>query len=421
MMKMNTDTIELGKDLSLLRRFAAYGSVLLIYFFYCYNFSLLSIMGPLLTGTYGFSQTQFSFLFSLQSWGLLVGTLIAGVCCVKIGKKRTLMALGVIFATSTLLHIFFVSSYPVWVVFRFVAGIALGGTYGTSVGLIVDLFPANYRGRLTAIASSLFALAGALAGAIAGVWLDSNWSIVIWAGILPVYVGVLLVAVLVPDDLELTIQRNREAEQTSSEKVSYRSMLKGKYLGIAIMCILLSGMNFSGYSGFSQFVPIYLQEDLGMSAAQWGGLVSQQSIGQFLGFLFFGVIGDTFGRKKTMTGMLLCGIMIPIYMNLGIEMFTAFNICAFLFGFGLGYSGIWGAYYTELFPERFRSMAAGFCFNMGRIISSIVVLLIGVVADSGVSMKMTLLFPAGLFFIGTAIWLFLPETLSRAGKVKKQA
>lgn len=114
-----------------------------------------------------------------------------------------------------------------------------------------------------------------------------------------------------------------------------------------------------------------------------------------------------------MVGMLLCGVMIPVYMNLGVEMFSAFNICAFLFGVGLGYSGIWGAYYTELFPERFRSMAAGFCFNMGRIISSFVVLLVGMAADSNLGLKTTLLFPAAFFFIGVVIWMFLPETLNR--------
>lgn len=418
---MNKDTIELGKELSTGKRFAAYGAVLTVYFFYCYNFSLLSILGPLLTKTYGFTQTQFSFLFSLQSWGLLVGTVIAGICCVRFGKKRTLMVLGLIFATCTLIHIFAVSSYPVWAVFRFVAGMALGGTYGTSVGLIVELFPSNYRGRLTAIASSLFALAGALAGAIAGRWFDVNWSIVVWAGIIPVYLGVGLLAVLVPDDLALTLRRNALAEQTASEKVSYRSMLKGKYLGIAVLCILMSGMNFSGYSGFTQFVPIYLQDGIGMSSAQWGQMVATQNIGHFLGFLFFGVIGDTFGRKKTMVGMLLCGLMIPVYMSLGLEMFTLFNVSAFFFGIGLGYSGIWGAYYTELFPERFRSMAAGFCFNMGRIISSVVVLFIGMAADSNIGLKTTLLFPTVFFFVGAAIWCFLPETLVRVAKKEAKA
>ena len=291
-MKMNTDTIELGKEISVGKRFLAYGAILTVYFFYCYNFSLLSILGPMLTKTYGFTQTQFSFLFSLQSWGLLVGTLIAGSCCVKFGKKLTLMGLGICFATCTLVHIVMVSNYTVWAVFRFVAGMALGGTYGTSVGLIVDLFPSNYRGRLTAIASSLFALAGVLAGAIASRWFDTNWTIVVWAGILPVYIGVLMIALLVPEDFTLTQKRNAQAAAFSSEKVSYRSMLKGKYLGIAVMCILMSGMNFSGFSGFSQFVPIYLQEGIGMSSAQWGQMIATQNMGHFFGFLFFGVIGE---------------------------------------------------------------------------------------------------------------------------------
>lgn len=417
-MKMNTDTIELGKDLSVVRRFTAYAAILAVYFFYCYNFSLLSILGPLLTKTYGFTQTQFSFLFSLQSWGLLVGTLVAGNCCVKFGKKFTLMGLGIVFASCTMIHIVMVSNYTVWAVFRFVAGMALGGTYGTSVGLIVDLFPSNYRGRLTAIASSLFALAGVLAGAIASRWFDTNWTIVVWAGIIPVYIGVALTGIFVPEDLTLTRRRNAEVASVSSEKVSYRSMLKGKYLGIAIMCILMSGMNFSGFSGFSQFVPIYLQDGIGMSSAQWGQMIATQNMGHFFGFLFFGVIGDTFGRKKTLSGMVLCGIMIPVYMTLGLEMFTLFNVCAFFFGIGLGYSGIWGAYYTELFPERFRSMAAGFCFNMGRIISSVVVLMVGMAADSSMGLKATLMFPAVFFFIGAVIWCFLPETLVR---VKKKA
>ncbi len=412
-MKFDPTTIELGKALSPVRRILAYLAILLVYFFYCYNFSLLSIMGPILTGDYGFTQTQFSFLFSLQSWGLILGTLISGVACMKIGKKRTLMALGFIFATSTLVHIVAVSSYPMWVIFRLLAGCALGGTYGTCVGLIVDLFPSEIRGRLTAIASSLFALAGVLAGAIAAQWFGTNWSIVVWAGIIPVYVGIVLIFFLVPDDLELTKQRELAALQSNNEKVSYRSLMQGKYAALAIMCIVMSGMNFSGYSGFSQFVPIYLQKDIGMASAQWGSLVSIQSVGQFIGFLFFGFIGDMIGRKKTMVGMLLCGVMIPVYMSLGLEQYSLFMVAAFLFGLGLGYSGIWGTYYTELFPERFRFIAAGFCFNMGRIISTFVVLGLGMVTDAGVSRKMALTIPMIFFFIGTVLWCFLPETLSK--------
>ncbi|MGX7205386.1 MFS transporter [Enterococcus pingfangensis] len=413
MKDINVDSIELGKTLSLPKRFLAYFSILLLYFFYTYNFSLLGVLGPLLTGEYGFSQTQFSFLFSVQSWGLLVGTLVAGSLSVRFGKKRVLMVLGLVFAFSTIAHIFLVGSYHSWVVFRFIAGMALGGTYGTCIGLIVDLFPAEYRGRLTAVASSLFAVSGALAGWISSRWFDTNWTIVIWAAIIPALVAVVMILLFVPDDLELTRSRNEAAGSEKSEKPSYRNMLKGKYLKIAIICILLSGMNFSGYSGFTQFVPIYLQDGIGMSAGQWGQMIAIQNIGQFCGFLIFGFIGDKYGRKKTLWGMLLCGLMIPIYMMLNMDMFALFNVVAFLFGLGLGYSGIWGAYYTELFPEKYRSMSAGFCFNMGRIVSSIVVLFIGIVADSGLGLRFSLVIPAVFFFIGVILWLLLPETLEK--------
>ena len=408
---MNVETIELGKTLSTAKRFLAYFSILLLYFFYTYNFSLLGVLGPLLTGEYGFSQTQFSFLFSVQSWGLLVGTLIAGSLSVRFGKKRVLMVLGLTFSISTIAHIFLVGNYQSWVVFRFLAGMALGGTYGTSVGLIVDLFPAEYRGRLTAVASSLFAFSGALAGWISSRWFDTNWTIVIWAAIVPALLAVIMILLFVPDDLALTQSRNAAAVAEQSEKVSYRNMLKGKYLKIAILCILLSGMNFSGYSGFTQFVPIYLQKGIGMGAGQWGQMIAVQNIGHFCGFLLFGFIGDKYGRKKTLWGMLLCGVMIPVYMMLNLNMFALFNVVAFLFGIGLGYSGIWGAYYTELFPEKYRSMSAGFCFNMGRIVSSIVVLGIGIVADSGLGLRFSLIIPAVFFFIGVVLWAMLPETL----------
>lgn len=410
---MDMSTIELGKDLSLPRRIIAYAAVLTIYFYYCYNFSILSILGPMLTNDMGFSKTDLTFLFSVQSWGLLVGTLITGVCCNKYGKKNVLLALGMIYSTCTLVHIFWTSSYAMWVVGRFVGGCALGGVYGTSVGLIVDMFPANWRGRLTSIASSLFALAGVLLGWVAAAWLDTNWTVIMWSGIIPAWIGVVLVIFLVPADLELTRRRNEEALRTTSEKVSYRSMLKGKYLMIGLLCMVMSGMNFSGYSGFSTFVPMYLQNDLGMLAASWAKLVAIENFGHFVGYLAFGWIGDRYGRKKNIAGMFLCAVMIPAYMALKVDNNTLFVIVSFLFGFGNGYGGIWGAYYTELFPERFRAISAGFCLNMGRLISSFAVLALGKYADSGVSLRSVMVIPAVFFLIGVVVWMSLPETLNR--------
>lgn len=41
-----------------------------------------------------------------------------------------------------------------------------------------------------------------------------------------------------------------------------------------------------------------------------------------------------------------------------------------LIGFAVGFSGAWGAYYTELFPSKYRALSSGMSFNGGRIIST---------------------------------------------------
>ncbi len=290
--------IELGENLSTVRRMAAYLAILLVYLFYCYNFYILSVLGPFMTTQLDFTNSNFALLFSLMSFGTLFGTIIAGKVALKWGRKIALMVLGVSFSLFTYAHIVAPESFAVWAVFRFLTGVALGGVFGTAVSLIVGLFPQKYRGRLTSFASCLFAVSGVIAGKVAEVFMESDWSMVLWFGIIPTLIGVVLVYFLVPSDLAIA-QKNREQALVKKEKLGYGGMLKGKYFWVAILAVFLSGMNFSGYSGFTQFVPIYLQDGLGMTVQEWSRMVQIQNVGHFLGFIMWGFIADSVGRKKT--------------------------------------------------------------------------------------------------------------------------
>ena len=414
---MNLDDVVLGKELSLGKRILAYASILLIYFFYCYNFYILSLLGPLMK-TWNISTENFALLFSVMSFGTLGGTIVAGIIASNTSKKITLIGLALAFSIATLFHIFTYESFIAWFILRLISGVALGGIFGTAVGLIVDLFPQMYRGRLTSFASSLFAVAGILAGEIASAFLDTNWTILLWVAVIPTLLGVVMVFFFVPDDKNI-IKSKKDSDSkdtTVVTKPTYRELLKS-HTWIAIGALALSGMNFSGYSGFSQFLPIYLQEGLGMEASNWGRMVSIQNLGHFIGFNFWGIIADNFGRKKNIWGMVICMLIIPIYMALTMNTgMTIFFICSALFGIGLGFSGVWGAYYSELFPEKFRTISSGFCFNMGRIISMFSVYIIGMLSTS-LGFKFALTIPAVFFLLGVIIWCLLPETFKKKNKI----
>ncbi len=455
-------------ELSNSKRIIAFLSIAVIYFFYCYNFSITAIYKPLLIDSYGFSASDLSDAFALMSFGTLFGTIIAGFLASKINKKIALIIMALGFTIPTLLHIVTFDSYISWVVLRFIAGTSLGGIFGTAVAIICDMFPAQHRGKLTSLASSLFALAFSFGFFISSKFEASNQYMVLIIGSVMPLIGVILTFLFVPNTDKLLKQANMQDEQQQTKKPSYLQFVKSAPL-IVLLAVFLSGMNFTGYSGFTNNSSLFissqvvddanslvkrdiLSENNGVytyegkkititetvdnksvdTTYNTGDEVTNSDIekiaksdarsrasaamsfvgnGHFVGFLVFGFIGDFFGRKKNIIGMLISAIagatILLVSYNGSMMIYTILGI---IMGFGFGYSGVWGAYYSELFDPKFRGMAAGFCFNMGRIISMFSVPFIGRMVDSlGVSKALWI--PLSAFILGAIVWSMLPETL----------
>ncbi len=412
------DGVMLGKDMSLAKRFAAFGSILIIYFFYTYNFMVGTFVRPTMIktvaeGGFGFELSQASAIFAIMSFATIPGTLVFGMLTTRIGKKRTLMCIAGMIAAMTFLPLLSPTNFTLWRAARFMTGFALGGVFGTAVPLVTEMFPDKYRGKLAAILTSTFSVAMIFAGFLYGILGDANWNILIWTAILPHFVGIVAVHFLVPDDRELTLKRNEEAKASKGQSVSYLSMYKGKYLFIGIGVILLSGMNFTAYSAFSNNATTYLTTQLGMTAAVAGSVYALQGMGQLIGYNFWGFIADKFGRKVPAIGMAMCAVFVFLYMQLGPQNVSTFRIVSALMGLSIGFSGAWGAYYTELFPKRFSGLAPGISFNGGRIISSFALPMVAGIAATSSGMTGIFKVVMGIFVAGAVIWFFLPETLNK--------
>lgn len=415
--KVQDDGIILGKNRTNAQRYLAFASILVIYFFYCYNFMVGTFVKPTMIysiaeGGFAFTLKQTEAIFAVMSLGTIPGTLVFGMLSARIGKKRTLITVATLIAATTFLPMLAPTSYTLWRIARFATGFTLGGVFGTAVPLVTDMFPQKYRGKLAAILTSTFSVAMIFGGQLYGALGDANWKLLMYTAIIPPVIGAVLVHFFVPDDKEYTKNLIKEAK-SKGEGISYLSMYKGKYLLIGIGVILLSGANFTAYSSFSNNATTYLKTVLGLSAAAAGGIYSLQGIGQLIGYNVWGLLADRFGRKVPAIGMLLSAVGVFLYMQLGPKDVNTFKIVSAFLGFCVGFSGAWGAYYTELFPRRFSALAPGVSFNGGRIISTFALPAIAGIAATSAGMVGIFRISMIVFIAGTVIWVLLPETLNR--------
>lgn len=414
---MPENDIILGKNDTISKKILAFFAIAVIYFFYNYNFMVGTFIKPtmiadLASGGFGFTLKESEEIFAVMSFGTIPGTFLFGMISTRLGKKRTLIALAFLIAITTFLPLLSPTNLLLWKAARLSTGIVLGGVFGCAMPLVADMFPSKYRGKLAATLTSLYSLAMMFGGQVYAFLGDANWKTLMMTAIIPPAVGGILAIFFVPDDSKYT-KEMYEKGKASGEKINYLSMYKGKYLWIGLGTILLSGANFTAYSAFCNNSTTYLVTNLGITSALAGTFYSIQGLGQLIGYYAWGTVADKLGRKVPLIGMAASAVFVFFYTKLGGESITGFYLISVLIGIAVGYSGAWGAYYSELFPSKYRNLSAGMSFNGGRIISTFAVPAIAGAASGSMGMMIIFYIAMAVFVAGAVVWFFLPETLQK--------
>ena len=198
---LNTSEAEneiiLGKNLSAGRRSLAFLSIVIVYFFYCYNFMVGTFVKPTMiaeaaSGGFGFTLQQSETIFAVMSFGTIPNHCIRHTEC-KDRKKYTLIVVASLIALTTFLPMMTPGSY------QGMAGVQAdyrrypGRVFGCAMPLVTELFPQKYRGKLAAVLTSLFSLAMIFGGSALLVYGDSNWQVLMYTAIIPPAVGAVMI------------------------------------------------------------------------------------------------------------------------------------------------------------------------------------------------------------------------------------
>ena len=352
-----------------------------------------------------------SIVMAMALWGTVVGAIFGGIPSRKIGRKKTLLWIGVFYTISALGSALANDPF-VFAFFRFLGGLGVGASTIAAPAYISEIAPAKSRGRLVGL-YQFNLVTGILIAFLSNYLLngigDNDWRYMMGVEAIPALLYTFLVLGIPrsPRWLYLNNESN-EAEQIirsaysdedASELISEikkdkessqttDSIFGRKYRFILLLAFLVAAFNqFSGINAFLYYAPrIFEEGGLGESAA----LLNSVGIG--LTNVIFTLIGinliDRLGRRILMyigsIGYIISLTLISLSFVLNWEsIFLPIFLFVFIASHAIGQGAIIWVYISEIYPNHLRSYGQSFGTSthwvLAAIIPSLVPFLFGII------------------------------------------
>ena len=352
-----------------------------------------------------------SIVMAMALWGTVVGAIFGGIPSRKIGRKKTLLWIGVFYTISALGSALANDPF-VFAFFRFLGGLGVGASTIAAPAYISEIAPAKNRGKLVGL-YQFNLVSGILIAFLSNYLLngigDNDWRYMMGVEAIPALLYTLLVlgiprsprwlylnnesneaeeiirsAYSDEDASELIseIKKDKESSQTTD------SIFGKKYRFILLLAFLVAAFNqFSGINAFLYYAPrIFEEGGLGESAA----LLNSVGIG--LTNVIFTLIGinliDKLGRRILMyigsIGYIISLTLISLSFVLNWEgIFLPIFLFVFIASHAIGQGAIIWVYISEIYPNHLRSYGQSFGTSthwvLAAIIPSLVPFLFGII------------------------------------------
>jgi MFS family permease len=333
------------------------------------------------------------YMTSIFVVGWATGGLIFGAMGDRIGRARTMAITVLLYGLCTGLSGLSTGLVD-FGVYRFVAGLGVGGVFGLAVALCADALPDQARTPALGLLQALSSVGNIIAG-MGAVLLGYRqflhpqsapaWKILFFLGALPPLICVFLQFKL--KEPEKWVTARFEGRATGARFGSYASLFgEARWRKPALFGMLLCVAGVVGLWGIGFFSPELVNYIIrnalaarNVPAAQipgktlmWVGLAMiVQNSGSFLGMLAFTRLARDYGRKKIFALSALCafGSTVVAFKFLT-QPWQIFVLCPVMGFFQLALFAGFAIYLPELFPLRLRSTGTGFCYNVGRFVAA---------------------------------------------------
>ena len=378
-------------------------------------------------------------VMGMALWGTVIGALFGGIPTNKIGRKKTLLFIGILFLFSAIGSAFANNPF-VFAAFRFIGGLGVGASTIAAPAYISEIAPAKNRGKLVAfyqfniVLGILFAF---LSNYLLSDFGENSWRWMMGVQAIPSFIYTLFVF-RIPESPRWLLSKSRNSEakkvlKLMGQEVDYEKMMSEitldnknandskdtiflkKYRTPLLLAFFIAFFNqLSGINAFLYYSPRIFQEaGLGESTA----LLSSIGIGAInLVFTLIGVfLIDRLGRKVLMyigsVGYIISlslvalafflkwqGIAVPIFLFL------------FVASHAIGQGAVIWVFISEIFPNHLRASGQSFGSTthwvLAAIIPSLIPFLFSTIGPGVVFLFFAIMMVFQLIFVA----FMMPET-----------
>jgi AAHS family 4-hydroxybenzoate transporter-like MFS transporter len=348
-------------------------------------------------------------VFSAALAGLALGAFSFGLLADRVGRKAVLVGATVCFGLFTICTAL-APNLNVLLVYRFCAGLGLGGAMPSFISLTSEYVPRRLRAPVVAVVWAGFPLGGIVGGLLAS-WIIPalGWQSVLWVGgVLPLLVGAILVVAL-PESISFLVVTAAPADRVrrllrkafpaaampagatfvlNEERASGVSVLRlfamGRAVGTTVLWISFF-IVFMMLVTNSAWAPTLLKRE-GIEISQSALAMAVYNLGAMIGTVVAGWLVVRIGAA-----VVLPIVMVGSAVSLGLVGYAApsaqlVTTLEGLFGLflGCGSSGLI-ALAAIYYPTAIRSTGVGWAMGMGRVGSFAGPLAVGSLVVTGLS------------------------------------
>ena len=327
-------------------------SAILGYAFDFYNLIIMAFLLTQIQRSLGMTLPQTGLIVSMTLTGSVIGGVGIGWLGDKIGRKNALLASLALLAAGSILSAF-AWDFASLLAFRFITGIGVGGEWGAGMVLLNEVWRSERRGFGSCVVQAMSAAGTAIAVLVATFALtnlsdNQSWRAALLFGGLPIFLMIFIRAKMPESRLWSEYERLRKAGALPPEKAKERSsileILRGASLKYFVVGTLMCGAYIISYQAISIFI--------------WSAFSAT-------GLLLAGLASDHFGRQRAVVASTCVCVLgfVAIYLfgrvdYPGAVLSWPLFWCYALWGLGQGSIGVFGPWYSELFPVELRSTGA---------------------------------------------------------------